>query len=100
MSTLTALPSALPDDVVALVPMRNVVLFPHVLMPITVGRAKSLAAVRHAVAAEAPLGIVLQKDARVDDPGFDALCSVGTLATVVREVSASDGQIHAVCHGL
>ncbi len=90
---------ALPEDVVALVPMRNVVLFPHVLMPITVGRTRSLAALRQAVAADAPLGIVLQKKAQVDEPGFDDLCAVGTLATVVRQVDAADGQIHAVCHG-
>ena len=91
---------SLPDDVVALVPMRNVVLFPHVMMPITVGRPASLAAVRYAVAAEAPLGIVLQKDAGVDEPELGDLCAVGTLATVVREVSAAEGQVHAVCHGL
>jgi ATP-dependent Lon protease len=99
MQTATTPSNTLPDDVVALVPMRNLVLFPHVLMPITVGRAKSLAAVRHAVPAEAPLGIVLQKDAHVDEPGLDALCTIGTLATVVREVTTPDGQVHAVCHG-
>ena len=99
ISTVADSVSALPDDVVALVPMRNVVLFPHVLMPITVGRERSLAALRHAMAAEAPLGIVLQKKAQVDEPGFDDLCAVGTLATVVRQVTSSDGQIHAVCHG-
>ena len=79
--------------------MRNSVLFPHVLMPITVGRARSLAALRQAVAAEAPLGIVLQKDAAADEPGLDGLCAVGTLAAVVREVHAAEGQVHAVCHG-
>jgi ATP-dependent Lon protease len=99
MSTPSETPIQLPDDVVALVPMRNVVLFPHVLMPITVGRAKSLAAVRHAVPASAPLGIVLQKDPRADDPGMDDLCPIGTLAAVVREVTTPDGQVHAVCHG-
>jgi len=41
--------SELPDDVIALVPMRNVVLFPHVLMPITVGRVKSIATIEHAI---------------------------------------------------
>ncbi|MDP1899728.1 MAG: endopeptidase La [Rubrivivax sp.] len=89
----------LPDDVIALVPMRNVVLFPHVLMPITVGRAKSLAAVAHAAAAGGMLGVLLQKNAQVDEPEFDDLCAVGTLATVVRQVAGSDGQVHAVCHG-
>lgn len=100
MDTPTAPTTALPDDVIALVPMRNVVLFPHVVMPLTLGRTRSLAALRHAVAAEVPLGIVLQRDARVDEPGLDELCRVGTLANVLREVTSSDGQVHAMCHGL
>ncbi len=93
-------PVHLPEDIVPLVPMRNLVLFPHVLMPITVGRRPSLAALRQAIAAKTPVGIVLQKDAAVDEPGFDELCTVGTLASVMREVAASEGQVHAVCQGL
>jgi len=95
-----ASPVTLPDDVVALVPMRNVVLFPHVLMPISVGRAKSVAAVQQAVQSGAPLGIVLQKDARVEDPGRDTLFEVGTLAEVLRLVRSEDGGHHAMCQGL
>ena len=91
---------ALPDDVIALVPMRNVVLFPHVLMPISVGRAKSIAAVLHALHAGAAIGIVLQRDARVDDPGRDALCDIGTIAKVVQHVESSEQLRHAVCHGV
>ncbi|MDE2389555.1 MAG: LON peptidase substrate-binding domain-containing protein, partial [Betaproteobacteria bacterium] len=64
----------LPADVIALVPMRNVVLFPHVLMPITVGRVRSIATIEHALQFKIPIGIVLQKDAAVDEPGLDALC--------------------------
>ena len=96
---VAALP-ALPEGVVALVPMRNVVLFPHVLMPIAVGRAKSIAAVQHALRSGSALGIVLQKDAQIDDPGRDALCDVGTLAKVLQHVEASDQLHHAVCQGL
>ena len=92
--------TALPEGVVALVPMRNVVLFPHVLMPIAVGRAKSIAAVQHALRSGSALGIVLQKDAQIDDPGRDALCDVGTLAKVLQHVEASDQLHHAVCQGL
>ncbi|MEK6707820.1 MAG: endopeptidase La [Pseudomonadota bacterium] len=92
--------SELPDGVIALVPMRNVVLFPHVLMPITVGRVKSIAAVEHALQSTAPVGIVLQKDASVDDPGLDALCHVGTVANIVRHLSSADGLRHAVCQGV
>ena len=90
----------LPPDVIALVPMRNVVLFPHVLMPITVGRIKSIAAVEHALHSNAPVGIVLQKDATVDDPGLDALCSIGTVANIVRHLTSAEGLRHAVCQGL
>jgi ATP-dependent Lon protease len=90
----------LPTDVVPLVPMRNVVLFPHVMVPVTVGRARSLAALAHAAAQRTPLAVVLQKDASVDEPGAQALCTVGTLAQVVQQVRADDQQVHAVCQGL
>lgn len=93
-------PTPLPEGVVALVPMRNVVLFPHVLMPIAVGRPKSIAAVLHALQAKAPLAIVLQKDAQIDDPGRDALCDVGTLAQVVQHAAPKEELHHAVCQGL
>ncbi|MEW6705662.1 MAG: endopeptidase La [Pseudomonadota bacterium] len=94
------IPLQLPADVVALVPMRNVVLFPHVLLPVTVGRERSIAAVLHAAQAKAPLGIVLQRDPQADDPGRAELFDVGTLATVSRVVSAEGGLRHAVCQGL
>ena len=93
-------PSPLPDDVVALVPMRNVVLFPHLLMPITVGRPKSVAALEHALTHKTVLAISLQKDPKEDDPGVDGLCSIGTLASIVQHRAGEDGQIHAVCQGL
>lgn len=90
----------LPQDVVALVPMRNVVMFPHVLMAITVGRAKSIAAVEHALRSSVPIGIVLQKDPNVDDPGLEALFKMGTVVNIVRHLSSTDGLRHAVCQGL
>lgn len=98
----TTLPGepALPDGVIPLVPMRNLVLFPHVLMPIAVGRAKSIAAVQHALKSGSALGIVLQKDAQVDDPGRDALCDVGTIAKVLQHAQANEQLHHAVCQGV
>lgn len=90
----------LPTDVIALVPMRNVVLFPHVLMPITVGRVKSIATIEHALQSKASIGIVLQKDAAVDDPGLEALCRIGTVANVVRHVTSGDGTHHVICQGV
>ena len=90
----------LPPDVIALVPMRNVVLFPHVMMPVTVGRAKSVAAVEYALDSEAQLGIVLQKDAAIDDPDLDALFRMGTVVNIARHLSSADGLRHAVCQGV
>ncbi|MCE7915488.1 MAG: endopeptidase La [Nitrosomonas sp. PRO4] len=90
----------LPTDTVALIPMRNVVLFPHVLMPITVGRVRSVAAVEFALQSKVPIGIVLQKDATIDNPGFETLCNIGTLANVVRHVASEDGTHLVICQGM
>ncbi len=90
----------MPADVFPIVPMRNVVLFPHVLLPITVGREKSIGAVLQAAQAKGLVGIVLQKDPLADDPDRRALCDIGTLSSIVRVVSSADGLRHAVCQGL
>jgi len=90
----------MPDDVIALIPMRNVVLFPHVLMPITVGRPKSVAALEHALKEKVPIGIVLQRDAAADEPNRDELCDMGTLANVLRYIGAHDGVHQVICQGL
>lgn len=90
----------LPDNVIALIPMRNVVLFPHVLMPIAVGRDKSIATIEYALQTNAPIGIVLQRDASVDNPELNDLCLVGTIAKIVRHISATDGTQHIVCQGM
>ena len=99
MSQPAAPTTPLPPGVVALIPMRNVVLFPHVLVPISVGRAKLIAALEHALAAGSPVGIVLQKNPGDDDPGFDGLCPVGTLAKVVHHLNPQASLHHAVCEG-
>ena len=100
--TATATPATppLPDDVVALVPMRNVVLYPHLLMPITIGRPGSIAALEHALAHKTVLAIALQKNPTEDTPGLDGLCHVGTLVSIVQHRAGDDGQIHVVCQGL
>lgn len=100
MGQLVVAKPELPQDVIALVPMRNIVLFPHVLTAITVGRTRSIAALEHVLDPKRPLGIVLQRDAAVDDPGRDALFNVGTVVNVVRHLESPDGLRHAVCQGL
>lgn len=100
MEQPVVIPRELPPDVIALVPMRNIVLFPHVLTAITAGRPRSIAAMEHALQASGPLGIVLQKDPAVDNPGLDALFNMGTVVSIVRHLTSVDGLHHAVCHGL
>ncbi len=90
----------LPEGIVALVPMRNAVLFPHGMLPLAVGRAASVAALDHVVRHGGLLGIVLQRDAQVDEPARDGLCDVGTLARVLQQADGGDGQKHAMCQGL
>jgi ATP-dependent Lon protease len=89
----------LPPGVVALIPMRNLVLFPHVLAPVSVGRAKSIAALEYAIANNAALGIVLQKDPKQDDPAIADLHAIGTLAEVVHHLKPQASLHHAVCQG-
>src|SRR5512134_1381305 len=91
--------AALPNDALILVPVRNLVLFPTVILPIAVGREQSVAAAQEAVRSEKPVGIVLQRNANVDVPGADDLYRVGTQANVLRYLTAPDGSHHLVCQG-
>ncbi|CCB63522.1 MULTISPECIES: endopeptidase La [unclassified Hyphomicrobium] len=91
---------ALPSDALILVPVRKLVLFPGLILPITVGRAKSISAVQQAVREERQIGIVLQRDPENDDPGPDDLHRVGTLANIIRYIAAPDGTHHIVVQGV
>src|SRR5258707_11273404 len=69
-------------DVLSLLPLRNTVLFPGVVIPITVGRDKSIKLIKDAFAADKTIGVVSQKDVSVEDPKFSDLNSVGTVAQI------------------
>ncbi len=90
---------ALPDDAMILLPVRNVVLFPGIVSPLTVGRERSRAAVQEAVRLQRPLGILLQTKPETDEPGPDDLHWVGTTATVLRYIT-TDGAHHAIVKGM
>jgi ATP-dependent Lon protease len=89
----------LPDDALIIVPVRNVVLFPGMVFPLTVGRERSLAGAQEAVRLQRPLGVLLQSKPDVEEPGPDELHWVGTSATVLRYITAPDGSHHAICKG-
>jgi ATP-dependent Lon protease len=89
----------LPDDAMIILPARNVVLFPGVVFPLTIGRPGSIAAAQEALRAERPIGILLQRQPDIDAPGPEHLHWVGTVANIMRYVTAEDGVHHMVCQG-
>jgi ATP-dependent Lon protease len=90
----------IPGDALIIIPVRNTVLFPGVVIPITIGRPKSIAAAQQAVREQRPIGILLQRDPETADPGPDDLHRVGTMANIVRYVTGPDDGHHLVCQGV
>jgi ATP-dependent Lon protease len=90
----------LPADALIVVPVRNTVLFPEIVFPITLGRPATIAAAQQAVREQRQIVIVLQRDAEKDDPGPDDLYPVGTVANIVRYVTSPEGGHHLICQGV
>ena len=89
----SALPP-LPPDALIIVPVRNTVLFPGLVLPITLGRPKSVAAAQQAVRDQRQIGILLQRAADVNDPTGIDMHRMGTVANIVRYITAPDGTNH------
>jgi ATP-dependent Lon protease len=89
----------LPTDALIVVPVRNTVLFPGLVLPITLGRPKSIAAAQQAVRDQRQVGILMQRDAEVAEPTANDMHRMGTLANIVRYITAPDGSHHLVCQG-
>jgi ATP-dependent Lon protease len=89
----------LPADAVPIVALRNVVLFPGIVLPVTLGREESIAAAQEAVRTGRKVGLLLQRDPALEKPSPTDLYEIGVLATVVRYVTAPDGAHHLVCQG-
>jgi ATP-dependent Lon protease len=89
----------LPDDAMIILPVRNVVLFPGLVIPLTVGRERSRAAAQEAVRLQRPIGILLQNKPDVEEPGPDDVHWVGTTANVARYITGPDGAHHAIVKG-
>jgi ATP-dependent Lon protease len=88
----------LPEDVLIILPVRNTMLFPGMVFPLTIGRGPSIAAAQEATRSERPIGIIQQRDPSIDTPGPDDLHKIGTVATVLRYVT-SEGSHHIICQG-
>ncbi len=85
---------------IPILPLRNSVFFPGSIMPISVGRPKTLAMVKAVEESGEPIGIVAQKDGSIDDPGPDDLYVMGTTGRIVKALKAGDEGFHLVLQGL
>jgi len=89
----------LPDSL-PVIALRNAVLFPDTIIPITVGREKSVKLVREVYAKDRILGAVSQKDAKLDDPKPSDLYDTGTLARIIKIIEMPDGGITIILQGV
>ncbi|MBV8165341.1 MAG: endopeptidase La, partial [Alphaproteobacteria bacterium] len=89
----------LPEGAIAIIPMRGMVLFPGIVLPVTLGRERSIAAAQEAVRAGQPVGLLLQRDPEQAEPTGADLHPVGTTAAVVRYLTAPDGTHHLIAQG-
>ena len=86
-------------DVLPILPLRNTVLFPGVVIPITVGRDKSIKLIRDANKGDRMIGVVSQQDVGIEDPTFDQLNRVGTVALIIKMLQMPDGNTTVIIQG-
>ncbi len=86
-------------EVVSLLPIKNTVLFPGVVIPITVGRDKSIQLIKDANKSKNPIGVVAQKDKKVEDPAINDLYQMGTVAQILRVLKMPDGSTTIIIQG-
>ena len=84
---------------VSLLPLRNTVLFPGVVIPITVGRDKSIQLIKDANKGSKVIGVVAQKDQAVENPGANDIYSLGTVAQILRVLKMPDGNTTIIIQG-
>lgn len=86
-------------DILPILPLRNTVLFPGVIIPITVGRDKSIKLIREAYKNSRIIGVVAQKNVNVEDPTVDELNRVGTVAAILKMLQMPDGNTTVIIQG-
>jgi ATP-dependent Lon protease len=86
-------------EVLSILPLRNTVLFPGVVIPITVGRDKSIRLIKDAYKSDKIIGVVSQKDVSVEDPAFDDLNKIGTVAYIIKMLRMPDGNTTVIIQG-
>ncbi len=85
---------------IPMMPIRDVVIFPHMMTPFVVGRESSVRALEEALAGDRKIFLATQHDAKVDEPRPDEIFSVGTIANIVQSLRQSDGNIKVLVEGV
>src|SRR5215469_8489838 len=101
MTTAKSPPPLLPGEVRAypVLPLRDIVVFPHMIVPLFVGREKSVRALEKVTQGDASILLATQKNASDDDPATDAIFEVGTLASVLQLLKLPDGTVKVLVEG-
>ncbi|MCC0016335.1 MAG: endopeptidase La [Rhodobiaceae bacterium] len=88
-----------PENAFPVLPLRDIVVFPHMIVPLFVGREKSIRALETVMRSEKPILLATQKNASDDDPSPDAIYEVGTLASVLQLLKLPDGTVKVLVEG-
>ncbi len=88
----------LPEEL-AILPLRNTVLYPGVIIPITVGRDKSIKLIKEAYKQSKIIGVVAQREMNVEDPDFNDLYQIGTAAVIIKVLQMPDGNTTVILQG-
>lgn len=96
---MAKLPRSSSDGVFAVLPLRDIVVFPHMIVPLFVGREKSIKALEEVMGAEKQILLATQMNAADDDPEPDAIYDVGTLANVLQLLKLPDGTVKVLVEG-
>lgn len=86
-------------DVLSILPLRNTVLYPGVVIPITVGRDKSIKLIKESYKGDRTIGVVAQQDMTIEDPTFEQLHKVGTVAMIIKLLQMPDGNTTVIIQG-
>jgi Lon protease-like protein len=87
------------DNVAPLLPLRDIVVFPHMVVPLFVGRARSIKALEHAVAGDRELLLSAQREAEKDEPGEEDVYRIGTLGSIIQLLRLPDGTVKILVEG-
>ena len=97
---MTRKKTTMAQDVFAVLPLRDIVVFPHMIVPLFVGREKSIAALEEVMREDKRILLVAQKNASDDDPGSDQMYDVGTIGSILQLLKLPDGTVKVLVEGL